>query len=573
MINKLFNEWMNADLEDEELLNDLIKIKNNKEEIFDRFYKSLEFGTAGLRGTLGAGINRMNIYTVGHATQAYANFLKKNFSRPSVVIGYDSRKNSDVFSNHASSIFAANGIKVYLFNRLLPTPLVSYAIRDLHASGGIMITASHNPAQYNGYKVFGSDGCQIGPDVADVVSSEMEKINMFSEVKLMNFQSAVEQGRIQYILENLIEDFYKLSLQERIFPEAIERTSLSIVYTPLNGTGNIPVRTVLKSAGYDDVFVVPEQEQPDPNFTTCPFPNPEIRETLELGVKYAKERNADILIANDPDCDRLGVAVKDNNDYILLTGNEVGVMMLEYICRGKIEKEIFPSNPVAVKTIVSTPLTNKICEKYGIDLKDVLTGFKFIGNEITKLEKMGRERDYLLGYEESYGYLKGIYVRDKDAVSSSLMIAEMAAYYKMKGKSLAKVRDEMYKEYGYFINHTDNFYFEGSKGKEKINAIMNNLRDSRLEGVLDEKLIKFVDYEEQYSEEIGKSRIPQTELPKSNVLSFTFDNDITILMRPSGTEPKIKFYYTTKGVTAEAANEIYENISSKLEAFCDIKNK
>ncbi|MEG2001497.1 MAG: phospho-sugar mutase [Clostridia bacterium] len=570
MVDKLFKQWMLAELEDEELQQDLESCQGKQDEVFDRFYKNLEFGTAGLRGILGAGTNRMNIYTVGLATQGYANFLKKNFSHPSVCIGFDSRKNSDVFASRAARIFAANGISVYLYNRLLPTPLVSYGIRKLKTSGGIMITASHNPAQYNGYKVFGDDGCQIGPDVADVVLEEIAKLDMFNDVKIMNFDDAVSKGRIQYIFENVIETFYEKVLNERIFGEAITKTDLRIVYTPLNGTGNEPVRKVLDRAGYKDVLVVPEQEYPDPNFTTCKYPNPEFKEALELGLKYAKEKDADILIATDPDCDRVGIAVKSADGYSLMSGNEVGVMLLEYICRGKIEKDIFPKAPVAVKTIVSTPLTDKICEKYKIDLKDVLTGFKFIGNEITKLEKVGKENNYLFGYEESYGYLKGIYVRDKDAVTASLLIAEMTAYYKMKGKSLDKVRNEMYQEYGYFINNTENYAFPGASGKDKMSDIMNNLRVTRLSGVEGLKLVKFADYEEQYSEVIGASRVP-LDFPKSNVLSFSFENDITILMRPSGTEPKIKFYYTTKGETYEQAMEIYKDVSAKMKAFCGLK--
>ena len=569
MIDKLFKQWMTADLQDSELVADLDNCVGNQDEIFDRFYRSLEFGTAGLRGVLGAGTNRMNIYTVGVATQAFANYLKKHYAHPSVVIGFDSRKNSDVFAKYTARVLTANGILVHLFNRLLPTPLVSYAVRQLKASGGVMVTASHNPAKYNGYKVFGDDGCQIGPEVADVVYAEMNSLDMFNGVKIMPFDTALSKGRIQFVVENVIETFYEKVLNERIFAEANKETKLSIVYSPLNGTGNEPVRKVLARAGYDDVFVVPEQEYPDINFSTCPFPNPEIKEAMELGLKYAEKRRADILIATDPDCDRVGIAVRTEGGMKLLSGNEVGVMMLEYICRGKIEKEIFPKNPVAVKTIVSTPLTDKICEKYNIDLKNVLTGFKFIGNEITKLEKVGKEGNYLLGYEESYGYLKGIYVRDKDAVTAVLMIAEMAAYYKMKGMSLGRVRENMYEEYGYFINNTENYGFEGATGKEKMTEIMNVLRTSRLEGVLDEKLVKFEDYEEQYSEVIGKDRVT-LEFPKSNVLSFSFENDITVLMRPSGTEPKIKFYYTTKGKTFDESMEVYHRVSSKIKEFCKL---
>ncbi len=564
MIDKLFKQWINFKLEDSDLIDDLNIAKDSEEGIFDRFYKNLEFGTAGLRGILGAGTNRMNIYTVGLATQGYANYLNKNYKRPSVVIGYDSRKNSDVFAMRASRIFAANGIKVNLFNRLLPTPLVSYAIRKLKASGGVMVTASHNPAEYNGYKVFFEDGCQIGPEVADVVLDEIAKLDMFKDVKIMDESTALEQGKIQYVVENVIETFYDKVFAERIFPEAGAMADLKIVYTPLNGTGNEPVRKVLAKSGYDKVIVVKEQEHPDPNFTTCKYPNPEFKEALNLGLQTAKAVNADLLIATDPDCDRVGIAVKTDDGFELLTGNEVGVMLLEYIIRGKIEKGTFPKNPVAVRTIVSTPLTDKICEKYGVDLKKVLTGFKFIGNEISKLEKVNKQSSYLLGYEESYGYLKGTFVRDKDAVTASLLIAEMASFYKMKGKSLAMVKDEMYKEYGYFINNTENYAFAGASGKDKMTAIMSNLRKNKLSDLDGYKVVAFQDYLEGYEiDENGKRS--EIDLPSSNVLGFKLEGDISVLMRPSGTEPKIKFYYTTTGQTKEKSMEVYDKISKEIK--------
>lgn len=568
-VESLYKLWRENELEDYELVDDLAEVEGKDDEIFDRFYKNLEFGTAGLRGILGAGTNRMNIYTVGLATQGYANYLKKNHKKPIVIIGFDSRKNSEKFAKRTASILAANGVQVLIYNRLLPTPLVSYAIRRMNGAGGVMITASHNPSKYNGYKVFGDDGCQIGPEVADAVAEEMNRLDPFKDVEIMDFVRGLEFGKIQYIVDNIIESFYEKVLAERIFPEAIRETNLKIVYTPLNGTGNEPVRKVLNRAGYTEVYVVPEQEKPDSNFTTCPYPNPEFKEALELGLKTAKEKDADILIATDPDCDRVGIAVKSNGGYTLLTGNEVGVMLLEYICRGKIEKDIFPKDPVAVKTIVSTPLTDKICEKYKVTLKNVLTGFKFIGNEITKLEKVGKQSNYLLGYEESYGYLKGIYVRDKDAVTASLIIAEMTAYYKTKGKSLDQVRNEMYIEYGFFINNTENYAFLGASGKEKMDEIMDNLRKTRLNGVLPYRLIKFADYLEQYEEDKEGKRT-QIDLPKSNVLAFSFENDFTVLMRPSGTEPKIKFYYTTKGETEQEAIDFYKDVSKKIKEYCNL---
>ncbi len=563
----IFEEWKAYGIELPELCEDMKLAEGNEEEIKDRFYRDLEFGTAGLRGILGAGTNSMTVYTVSRATKGLCEFLAMEKADFSVAIGYDSRINSDVFAKLTACVVASCGGKAYIYDRLLPTPLLSYACRELKTDAGVMVTASHNPAKYNGYKVFGGDGCQIGPEVADVVLEKIDGLNLLDSFdKTLDFEALMKAGKIEYIDNKLVDDFYEIALKERVFPDAIEKTSLKITYTPLNGTGNEPVRKILKMAGYDDVTVVAEQEMPDGNFTTCAYPNPEFKEALELGLRDAKANGSDLLIATDPDADRVGIAVKEGEEYILLSGNEVGVMLLEYIIRGKKEKGTFPKTPVAVKTIVSTPLTDKICDKYGIDLKDVLTGFKFIGNEITKLEAVGREEDYLLGYEESYGYLKGKYVRDKDAVTAVLIIAEMAAYYKMKGQSLADVRIAMYEEYGYLMNYTENFAFPGAEGMVEMAQIMTKMRGDKFKD-LGIKVIAFADYFDGYKMNMISGEKQTIDFPQSNVLSFTFEGDLKIIIRPSGTEPKIKLYYTVSGKSEDESAVNYKEISAKVKKY------
>lgn len=564
---KIYQEWCEAGMKTAELVADLKSAEGDEESIKDRFYRDLEFGTAGLRGELGAGTNRMNVYTVSRASRGLCEFLKAEKADFSVGIGYDSRNNSTLFAEVTACVVASEGGTAYLYDRLLPTPLLSYVTRELNLDAGVMVTASHNPAKYNGYKVFGGDGCQIGPEVADVVLEKIDSLDLLSSFdETLNFEALLAEGKIKYVPEKIVDDFYVVALAERIFPEAITKTSLKITYTPLNGTGNEPVRKILAMAGYDDVTVVAEQEMPDGNFTTCSYPNPEFREALELGLRDAKANDSDLLIATDPDADRVGIAVKDGDDYTLLSGNEVGVMLLEYIVRGKIDKGAFPKTPVAVKTIVSTPLTDKICKKYNIDLKDVLTGFKFIGNEITKLEKVGREEDYLLGYEESYGYLKGRYVRDKDAVTASLLIAEMASYYKMKGQSLADVRKDMYEEYGYLLNYTENYSFPGAEGMVEMKGIMDKMREDKFAN-LGKKVIAFADYFDGYKVDNVAMTKEVIDFPKSNVLSFSFEDDLKIIIRPSGTEPKIKLYYTVGGKSFDESHENYAEISAVVKKY------
>ncbi|MFI3167720.1 MAG: phospho-sugar mutase [Bacillota bacterium] len=563
----IFKQWEEFGIEIPELLADMKLASGDEEEIKDRFYRDLEFGTAGLRGILGAGTNRMNVFTIARATRGLCQFLADQKENYVVAIGYDSRINSDVFAKLSACVIASMGGKAYIYDRLLPAPLLSYASRELNADAGIMVTASHNPAKYNGYKVFGGDGCQIGPEVADVVLAKIDNLDLLESYDpTLDFDALMKEGKIEYISNEILENFYEIALKERVFPDAIENTSLKITYTPLNGTGNEPVRKILDMAGYKDITVVAEQEHPDGNFPTCAYPNPEFKEALELGLRDAKASGSDLLIATDPDADRVGIAVKEGDDYILLSGNEVGVMLLEYIIRGKKEKGTFPQNPVAVKTIVSTPLTDKICAKHGIDLKDVLTGFKFIGNEITKLEGVDRSDDFLLGYEESYGYLKGIYVRDKDAVTASLIIAEMAAYYKMKGQSLADVRTAMYEEYGYLMNYTENFAFPGAEGMVEMAGIMTKMRADKFKD-LGIKVIAFADYFDGYKQDMISGEKETIEFPQSNVLSFSFEGDLKIIIRPSGTEPKIKLYYTVSGKSAEESASNYAEISAKVKEY------
>ncbi|MEG2597163.1 MAG: phospho-sugar mutase, partial [Oscillospiraceae bacterium] len=449
MENAKYAEWLSKDLEDNDLIKELQQIKGNAEEINDRFYRELEFGTGGLRGVIGAGTNRMNIYTIRKATQGLANYVTANWKDGSVAVSYDSRNKSDIFAREAARVLAANGVKVHIYSELMPTPCLSFAVRELKCSMGIMVTASHNPAKYNGYKAYGADGCQITNETADAVLCNIKSVNEFDDVHVMDFQQAVERGMISYISEDVVEAFYNNVLRQSINRDVVQSCGFKLVYTPLNGTGNKPVREILKRIGLSNVTVVKEQENPDGNFTTCPFPNPEIVEALDLGLKLCKETDADLLLATDPDCDRVGIAVKYQEKYKLLTGNEVGALLLQYIASQRKEKGTLPKRPIAVKTIVTTDLINCIAAEYGIEVVDVLTGFKYIGEKIGKLEKSGEESRYVFGFEESYGYLCGTYVRDKDAVVSSMLICEMAAFYANQGKNLVEVLQELYKKYGY----------------------------------------------------------------------------------------------------------------------------
>ncbi len=553
-----YNYWLQQENLDAEVLSQLKQIENDENEIFESFYKDLEFGTAGLRGILGAGTNRMNIYTVGKASEGFAKYLKENFENPSIAIAYDSRINSELFAWVSARIMAKNGIKVYIYNELMPTPMLSYAVRYYKCDGGIVITASHNPAKYNGYKVYGPDGCQAGPEMADAILSYINKTDMFN-VELAD----KNDENINIIPDSVIESFIDTILKKRVYEDKDAVKNLNIVYTPLNGTGRMPVDRVMKKMGVENITVVKEQEMPDGNFPTCPYPNPEIREALQKGLELLEEINGDILIATDPDADRVGVAVKHQNEFRLITGNEMGVLMLDYICRARNLNNTMPKKPVAVKTIVTTAMVDAVCNKYGVKLESVLTGFKFIGGVIADLEENNRVEDYLLGFEESYGYLLGEHVRDKDAVSAVMLIADMTAFYKSKGKTLVDVLEDMFKEFGYFENKTVTFSFEGASGLEKMASLMEQLRSEPPKTVADADIIEISDYKLSVTKnEQGETPIL---LPKSNVLAYKLSDGCSFVVRPSGTEPKLKIYMFVKAENSEKAKLRVNELHSSLE--------
>ena len=558
---ELYNLWCQNVNEDPDLISELESIKEDKEAISDRFYRDLEFGTGGLRGVIGAGTNRMNIYTVRRATQGFADYLNQEYKNPSVAISYDSRIKSDVFSKAAAEVLAANGIKVHIYTELMPTPCLSWAVRALKCQGGIMVTASHNPAKYNGYKVYGEDGCQITLRGAEIILEKINSLDIFSGVKTSSFDEELAKGNISYIGNDVIEDFYKNVLAEGINTDLCPTSGLKVVYTPLNGTGNKPVREILKRIGITDVTVVKEQEMPDGNFTTCPYPNPEIREALEVGLRYCNEIQPDLLLATDPDCDRVGIAVPDGNGgFALFSGNEVGAMLLEYICDQRVKKGTMPKDPVAVKTIVTTDIVNLIGKEYGVKIIDVLTGFKFIGEQIGLLEEKGEENRYIFGFEESYGYLSGSYVRDKDAVNASMLICEMAAYYRTQGITLLQARENMYKKYGMFLQTLHSFTFEGESGMKKMADIMTQLRNDPPKEIGGLKVVKFDDYQTSISKDITSGTESAITLPKSNVLAFFLEGGSKAIVRPSGTEPKIKTYFTAKQPTKAEAEALEEKL-------------
>ncbi len=540
-INELYSLWCSNATDDSDLTNELSAIKNDSEGISDRFYRELEFGTGGLRGVIGAGTNRMNIYTVRRATQGFADYINEAFENPSVAVSYDSRIKSDVFAKATAGVFAANGIKVYIYTELMPTPALSFAVRELGCQAGVMITASHNPSKYNGYKAYGEDGCQLNLESAEKVIKKINALDIFKDVKYMEFEEGLKEGKISYIEQNTIDEYYKNVLAQGINTNLVADSGLKIVYTPLNGTGNKPVRTILDKIGVKNVTVVPEQENPDGNFTTCPYPNPEIREALDLGLKLCNEVKPDLLLATDPDCDRVGIAVPDENgEYVLISGNEVGALLLEYICSERTRLGTMPDKPVAVKTIVTTDIVRKIAEKYNVELIDVLTGFKFIGEQIAILEKNNEENRYVFGFEESYGYLAGTYVRDKDAVIASMLICEMAAFYRTKGISLLQARENMYKAYGVYVHSQQSFTFEGAVGMEKMNSIMSQLRENHPSSIGGLNLTAFEDYLSSEATNVVTGETKTINLPKSNVLAFRLENNASVIIRPSGTEPKIK---------------------------------
>ena len=550
MYTEDYKRWLNAELEDPALVSELKAIEGQDEEIKERFAVALKFGTAGLRGVLGAGSNRMNIYVVRQATQGLANWVKTQGGNQLVAISYDSRINSDVFARNAAQVLAANGIKVRIYDALMPVPALSFATRYYQANAGIMITASHNPAKYNGYNAYGPDGCQMTDAAAAIVYSEIQKTDILTGAKMMGFEDGLAAGLIEYVGEDCKEALYNAIKARSVRPGLCKTAGLKLVYSPLNGSGLVPVMRVLNDIGIDDITIVPEQKNPDGNFPTCPYPNPEIFEALRLGLELAKKEGADLMLATDPDADRVGIAIKcPDGSYQLVSGNEVGVLLLDYICQGRIEKGTMPENPVAVKSIVSTPLADAVAKNYGVEMRSVLTGFKWIGDQIAGLEAAGQVDRFIFGFEESYGYLAGPYVRDKDAIIGSMLICEMAAYYRSIGSSIKERLEAIYAKYGRYLNKVDSFEFPGLSGMDKMTGIMDSLRQTPPAEIGGYKVVSVTDY--QKPEETG--------LPAANVLIYGLEGGATVVVRPSGTEPKIKTYFTTLGkdlAEAEAQKDV-----------------
>ena len=533
-----YKRWMDTELEDPALTEELKGIEGKDDEIKDRFAVALKFGTAGLRGVLGAGSNRMNIYVVRQATQGLANWVKTQGGKQLVAISYDSRINSDVFAKTAAGVLAANGIKVRIYDALMPVPALSFATRYYEANAGIMVTASHNPAKYNGYKAYGPDGCQMTDEAADIVYTEIQKTDILTGAKVLDFEEGIKAGLIEYVGDDCKEALYQAIEARSVRPGICAASGLKLVYSPLNGSGLVPVTRVLKDIGITDVTIVPEQQYPDGHFPTCPYPNPEIFEALRLGLELAKKTEADLMLATDPDADRVGIAMKcPDGSYELVSGNEMGVLLLDYICAGRIEKGTMPKNPVAVKSIVSTPLADAVAKNYGVELRSVLTGFKWIGDQIAQLEAAGEVDRFIFGFEESYGYLAGPYVRDKDAIIGSMLICEMAAYYRSIGSSIKQRLEEIYEKYGRYLNKVDSFEFPGLSGMDKMAGIMDGLRQNPPAKLGDYAVVKVTDYKKP----------EETGLPAANVLAYKLEGGAEVIVRPSGTEPKIKTYFTTLG--------------------------
>ena len=551
-----YKRWLSANLIDFDLHAELASIENDDEAIKERFAVALKFGTAGLRGTLGAGTNRMNIWVVRQATQGVADWVKTQGGTQTVAISYDSRLKGWTFAKDAAAVLAANGIHVRLYDELMPVPALSFATRYYHCNAGIMITASHNPAKYNGFKAYGPDGCQITDDAAAIVYDQIQKTDVLTGAKYITFAEGVEKGLIQFVGDDCKEALYQAIESRQVRPNLCKTAGLKLVYSPLNGTGLVPVTRVLSDMGITDITIVPEQEYPNGYFTTCPYPNPEIYEALEKGLELAKKVGADLMLATDPDADRVGIAMKcPDGSYELVSGNEMGVLLLDYICAGRIEKGTMPKNPVAVKSIVSTPLADLVAKHYGVELRHTLTGFKWIGDQIAQLEAHGEEERFIFGFEESYGYLAGSYVRDKDAIVGSMLICEMAAYYRSIGSSIKQRLEEIYAQYGRFLNKVDSYEFDGLSGMDKMAGIMNTLRTNPPVEFAGRKVVSLTDY----------NKPEETGLPKANVLIFGLEDGATVVVRPSGTEPKIKTYFTTLGKDLAEAQKEKDELAAVLK--------
>ena len=556
-IKEQYRIWVENAHDDTDVIDELNSMKNDEAKIEDAFYRDLAFGTGGLRGVIGAGTNRMNVHTVAKASQGLANYVIKRFApeERKIVVSYDSRIKSDLFAQTASGVFAANGIKVYIYSQLMPTPCLSFAVRTLSCAAGIMVTASHNPSKYNGYKVYGSDGCQITTEAADEILSEIQKRDGFEDVKTLSFEKGIENGLIEYISEDVYTAFVEAVKKQSLADDNINK-DVAIVYSPLNGTGLKPVLRTLKESGYTNITVVKEQENPDGNFPTCPYPNPEMKEAMSLGVEYAKNHNADLLLATDPDCDRVGIAVKNSEgEYVLISGNEVGLLLLDYICSRRIALGTMPNEPVFVKTVVTIDMAERVAAKYGLRTINVLTGFKFIGEQIGFLEEQGKADSYVFGFEESYGYLSGSYVRDKDAVDGAFLICEMFAYYATKGISLLDKLNALFDEFGYCLNTLHSYEFEGSAGFTKMQSIMEKFHEG-LDVIGGKKVRDVLDYSKGLD-----------GLPKSDVLKFLLEDNCSVVVRPSGTEPKLKTYISVSAATRADAEILENKIVDELRGY------
>ena len=566
-ISMLYDLWLSKATEDPDITAELTAVAGQNDEIRDRFYRDLAFGTGGLRGVIGAGTNRMNIYTVRRATQGLADWLKARYDSAAVAISFDSRIKSDLFAKEAAKTLAASGIKAYIFDTLQPTPVLSYAVRALDCQAGIMVTASHNPAKYNGYKCYGADGCQMTDHDADEVTACIDALDTFADVRVMDEAAAAEAGLLVTIDNALLETFYANVMAQQVEADACKKAGLSVIYTPLNGTGNIPVRTVLSRIGIDNLKVVPAQELPDGNFPTAPYPNPEIRQAFECALAMAKEEPADLLLATDPDCDRVGIAVHENGDYTLMTGNEVGCLLLDYLLSRRTANGTMPKNPVVVKTIVTSGLAAAIAASYGCELRDLLTGFKYIGEQIGLLEKDGEADRYILGFEESYGYLAGTYARDKDAVVASMLICEMASYYKLQGLSLTEKLAELYDKHGAYKHSLLNKAFEGESGMHAMNGLMTKLREEPPATIAGLKVVSVADYQTHEFTDLVSGAKSTIDLPASNVISFGLEGNAGVIVRPSGTEPKIKAYITATGEDMAKATAMAEQLMQAADAL------
>jgi phosphoglucomutase len=566
-IEDKYTLWLEKATEDIDLTAELTSVANDPEAIRDRFYQELAFGTAGLRGVIGAGANRMNVYTVRKATQGLANYLNERNAEPSVAIAYDSRIKSDYFAVEAARVLAGNGCRVYLFPQLEPTPVLSYAVRYYGCQAGIMVTASHNPAKYNGYKCYGADGCQMTEEDANAVTERIRALDIFEDVTVADFDAAVTDGRIRLIGDELLEAYYGKVMEQQVNPGVCAEAGLKVVYTPLNGAGNIPVREVLSRIGVRNVQIVPEQEMPDGLFPTAPYPNPEIREAFGCALALAKKEQPDLLLATDPDSDRVGIAVRDGEDYQLMTGNEVGCLLLDYILSCRRAAGTLPEKPVVIKTIVTSNMAARIAEKYGCELRDLLTGFKYIGEQIGLLEKEGTPERYILGFEESYGYLAGTYVRDKDAVVASMLIVEMASYYHRQGLSLLDRMAQLYEEYGFYRASQVNTAFEGEQGMHDMDRLMSGLREAPPAEIAGMKVIACADYGLRVATDLVTGERTPLTLPKSNVLAYTLEGGNGLIIRPSGTEPKVKGYITAIGETPADAAACEATLCAAAEAI------